>query len=241
MPHGSAYARVFRAGRDNSMGTAWNLHSVKSNRVMDALSGIERSAMYEALLDPSVLDLREQYPAYDAERIQKYLNDTSLRIPRSMIPTMDLVLTRLDERSPSGLSFEVVSSKYVKELGRPAVQRRLERDVEFCQALNWTFTLHTERETSDVRRNSARTLCMMADGLDVDALREPAWSAAAKVRAMADGRTFAALKRSVGRSLSLSVAQVGHLVSVMALHGFISVNLDKQFDESSPFCLSEQT
>jgi hypothetical protein len=238
IPHGEDYSRVFRSGYDNARGTASSVVSAKSGRVLNALAGLERSAIYDALLDPDVLDIRDQYPAWDELRLKDYLEDPNRRIPRSKLPTMDLVLTKLDGAG-TGICFEVVNCKWVKDLSQASVRRRIDRDAEFCQKLNWKFTLFTERERSEAATEAARLLCNVAAAPrhDLNRARDSALAASPKVRAMADGRSYRELKKSVGRSLRIDSDEAGFLIAVMALYGFISVDLSCKFDESSPFCL----
>lgn len=63
IPCGRNYPRFLRAGRDNILGTATNIPArhLQPGRVLDALSGLEGHAIYSKLIDPSVLDVREQY------------------------------------------------------------------------------------------------------------------------------------------------------------------------------------
>lgn len=237
MESGRNYPRILRAGYDNDRGTAWNYHSVKSGRTIDALSMLERAAGYKALIDPTVLDLREQYPAYDIARMGKYLDDLTRRIPRSQVPTFDLLLTRKDSQAERGYSYEAVFIKYYDDLASAAVQRRMEREQRFCDALNWRWTLCTEQDVPEARVESARILCLLANSLSLDAVRHQCLTAVPKLLARVDGRPLKAIRTSLGRALGIAPDQVGPLIAAMALHGFIEVDLDQPFEESSPLCL----
>ena len=160
-PHGRDYPRFLRATYDNKQGTGWNIPSLKTGRVLDALSTNEWHLFIRALVDPKVLDAREQYPMHDLVRLAPYLADPTRRIPKSLVPTIDLLLTIQDPTSDCGYRFEAVCVKPWEQLGEPDVQRRIDREQSFCNKLGWKWTLFTEREIVRARSKAGHLLCMM--------------------------------------------------------------------------------
>lgn len=233
---GASYVPTLRVGRSGAFGTGFMPWSAKSGRSLHTLSSVERRFSFEAIVDPDVLDIREQYPLIDSARLQKYLDDPSLRFPRNMVPTADFVLT-LRSRDDDTLAYRVICVKRFVDLGKADVQRRLEREREFCDERGWDWRLFTDREISAMRWQTARAISQICAHEDLDALRAEALLRVALVRKHADGRSFRDLKRSVARSLQVSETRVGTLVAAMAMHGFIAFDLESVLSESQPLNL----
>lgn len=234
---GPDYPRFLRAGYDNNKGTGWVVDSPKSGRMMDALSGIERAAMYMALIDPQVLDIREQYPAYDVNRLAKYLEDPARRIPRSIVPNLDLLLTRLDSRAPGGFSYEAVFVKGSLKLGNIEVQDRIDREIDFCDGLGWSWSLFTEKHAAMRGLQASREICLMAKHIDLDSIRGECEDAAPRIVARADGRSLRAVVGSLARSLRIEPARASGLIAGAALHGFLTVDVTKPIENGFPLCV----
>lgn len=226
------------AGRDNTLGTGWNPAGLKAGRTMQCLSTLERTAVYRFELDPTVLDIREQYPIFDSDRLDRLLATQARRIPRTQVATLDLLLTKLDLQAPAGYSYQAVSIKYVSDLGREEVQRRLDREEAFCQKQGWRWTLMTEREVSKAKAAAARTVCRMATGVDLEALREPALKAAQLLKHRPPAISLKATLEQVGRALSASTAQASHLVAAAVLYGFVALDLSQPLNLRSPLALA---
>jgi hypothetical protein len=239
IPCGPAYPVFLRAAYDNTRGTAWVAWCAKSGTSLHALSTLERAAMYEAIIDPSVIDVRPQYPMVDAKRLAKYLADPTLRIPRSLVPTMDLVLTRIDRNASSQIRFEAVSIKYVAELADVAVQRRIDRDQVFCQRVGWHWRLFTELEYVEERRKSSRRIAKRTDDLNLESVRPYALSAAPRITKFADGRTLNDVAAALARSQSVSRSRAMDLIAAAVMHGFIAVDLNKPYDLNMPLFVME--
>lgn len=237
IPCGPAYPVFLRAAYDNTRGTAWVAHCAKSGTSLHALSTLERAAFYEAIIDPSVIDARPQYPMVDAKRLAKYLADPSLRIPRSLVPTMDLVLTRLDRSASPPIRFEAVSIKYLEELANPAVQRRIDRDQVFCQRVGWHWKLFTELEYSEQRLESSRRIAQRTVDLSLESIRPDALSAATRITKFADGRTLGEVAAALARAKSVSRNRAMDLIAAAVMHGFIAVDLNKPYDLDMPLVL----
>ena len=237
IPCGPAYPVFLRAAYDNTRGTAWVAHCAKSGTSLHALSTLERAAFYEAIIDPSVIDARPQYPMVDAKRLEKYLADPTLRIPRSLVPSMDLVLTRLDRKASPQIRFEAVSIKYSEELADAAVQRRIDRDQVFCQRVGWNWKLFTELEYSEQRLESSRRIAKRTNDLNLESVRPDALSAAPRIAKFADGRTLNEVAAALARSQSVSRSRAMDLIAAAAMHGFIAVSLNKPYDLDMPLVL----
>lgn len=242
IPCGRNYPRFLRAGRDNTSGTATNIpaKSLQPGRVLDALSMLERHAIYSKLIDPSVLDVREQYPMYDPARIRKYLDDPSKRIPRSLVPSLDIVVTRQSSSTSSGYTFEAICVKEFEELGKKEVQRRLIREQEFCASLNWSWTLFTRREVVEQQTNSARSVCMMARDADLMSLKDHAQKIAPLIIRQAGKVNLRRLKTLVAKAAEPEQLRADELIAAAILFGFVKLDLDAPFNSDSPVYLKAQ-
>jgi hypothetical protein len=236
-PHGKDYPRVLRATYDNNQGTGWNIPSLKTGRTLDALSTIEMHLFVRAQVDPLILDSREQYPMHSLAKLGPYLADATRRIPRSLVPTLDMVLTIQDASSPDGYRFEAVSVKPYSELGDPAVQSRMAREQEFCEDLNWRWTLFTEKQTNPARYKSGHLLCRMAAQSDLDSLREIAEANANYVADRANDKPLRQVKRSLATRLNTSTAHASEIIAAMALFGFVKLDFDAELSDGDPLCL----
>lgn len=243
IPCGRNYPRFLRAGRDNILGTATNIPArhLQPGRVLDALSGLEGHAIYSKLIDPSVLDVREQYPMYDPARIRRYLDDPTKKIPRSLVPSLDIVVTRQDASSPCGYRFEAICVKEFKELGKRDIQRRLIREEEFCASLDWSWTLFTRREVIARRTESARSVCMMAREADLMSLREHALKITPIVVQQAGKVSLRRLKVLVAKAVEDDRLRADELIAATILFGFVHLDLDAPFNNDSPIHIATKT
>lgn len=242
MPTGPDYVASLRAGYDNTQGSAWNVFSPKSGRTLHCLSSLEAGACLDAILDPQVLDVREQYPMLDPSKLHRYREDPALPIPRSRVPTFDVVTTRLDPDAASGVGYQAGYVKYVHELGQPKVGRRIDRDLAFCQPLNWAFRVFTEREYSDQRAKNARAIVRRLRTQDINGLRNAALDIAPVIRHYADGQrtlehviTLAAAKTNK----KLTPLIVLDLVAAGVLFGYLRIDLDRKLWKCCPLVLSK--
>lgn len=242
IPCGRNYPRFLRAGRDNTYGTATNIpaKNLQPGRVLDALSTLEQHAIYSKLIDPSVLDVREQYPMYDPERIRKYLDDPSKRIPRSLVPSLDIVVTRQSSSSSTGYTFEAICVKEFEELGKEEIQRRLIREQEFCASLNWSWTLFTRREVDEQQTKSARSVCMMARDADLMGLKDYALKIAPLILQKAGKVSLRRLKTLVAKAVEPDQLRADELIAAAILFGFVKLDLDAPFDNDSPIHLTAE-
>ena len=237
IPSGPDFARFLRAAYDNTGSTAWNVPCPKAGRTLDALSSLEQGAIYDAILDPRVLDVRPQYPMADFQRLEAYVKDPSLRIPRTKVPTMDLLLTVLDSTKEQGFWYEAISVKPLEELSDPAVQRRFQRDQKFCDDQGWPWYLYTEREFSEQRIKSSRYLVRRVVEKDLQGMRTAAQAAATVISRFSDGRNLRCVAAAMSRSLATTRTRALDLIAAAALFGFISIDLERAYDLSSPLVL----
>lgn len=238
VPCGPAYRPMLVAGWDNTIGTGWNTAGLKAGRTMQCLSTLERTAVYRFELDPAVLDIREQYPIYDPDRLGKLLATRERRIARNEVATLDFVLTRLDPQTPSGCRYQAVSVKHVADLGRKSVQRRLEREQLFCQQQGWHWTLMTEREVTKAQAVASRAICRMATGIDLEALREPARKVADLLRRRPPTSSLQATGSFIQRTLGTLPEQAMHLIAAAVLYGYIALDLRQPLNLRSPLVLA---
>lgn len=239
VPSGPEYKPFLIAGRDNRHGTGWNPVGLKAGRRMQCLSTLERTAVYRYELDSTVLDIREQYPMYNSERIADLLADPQRRIRRNEVATLDLVLTRLDPIAPLGYSHQAVSIKHVADLGRADVQRRFEREQAFCHQLGWRWTLLTEREVSRIQATAARTVCRLATDLDLESLRQHAQDLARLMLRQPVGATLRAALAALARKTGTKADRVLQLIAVAILYGYLHLDPNQPFERGSPLIVSE--
>jgi hypothetical protein len=236
-PHGKDYPRVLRATYDNNKGTGWNIPSLKTGRTLDAMSTIERHLFVRSQVDPLVLDSRDQYPMHSLAKLAPYLKDPTRRIPRSLVPTLDMVLTIQDAGARDGYRFEAVSVKPYSELGDRDVQSRMAREQEFCDSLDWRWTLFTERETDPARYKSGHLLCCMAAHSDLDSLRGVAEANANYVADRSNDKPLRQVKRALAKRLNTDTARASEIIAAMALFGFVKLDFDAELSDGDPLCL----
>jgi len=237
IPCGPAYPVSLRSAYDNTEGTAWVANCAKSGTSLHTLSTLERAVIYEAIIDPSVIDVRAQYPMFDAKRLVKYLADPTLRIPRSLVPFVDLVVTKIDRNASPQIRFEAISVKYLAELADAAVQRRIDRDQAFCQRVGWNWRLFTELEYSEQRLESSRRIATRTNELNLESVRLDALAAAPRISKFSDGRILNDVAAALARSLSVSRGRAMDLIAAAVMHGFIAVDLNRPYDLDMPLVL----
>lgn len=240
MPSGPEYIPCLRANYDNTQGTGWSVPCPKSGRTINALSMNEEALCYEAILDPEVLDLRDQYPILDRHRLRRYLEDPSLRIPRSLVPSFDLVLTRIDPSRPMGIKYQAISVKPLSDLGSPEVQRRFDREEHFCEAFGWEWRVFTDRERVDQRTHTARQIVRRLKDRDIESLRLRSLEIAPLIQRYAhEQRTLLEVSQLAAKSAKgLTPSGMLDLIAAAAIYGFIRLDLNRPLRKNSPLVLS---
>lgn len=238
IPSGPAYQPLLRAGRDNQGSTGWNSPGLKSGRPTEALSTLERAALYLFELDPEVLDIREQFPMVSGDRLRELVADQEKRIPRAQVPTLDIVLTRSAPSHPHGIAYHAVSIKPMHELSSLPVQRRIGREIAFCKAHQWRYSLMTERQIAMARAATARTLCRVVVDCDLNAMRASALHVAKMVKAHPPRGSLETTLVWLARRLGLSTNAAKELVVAAALFGFLRIDLNRHFAPRSPLILA---
>ena len=241
IPSGAAYPRLARAGWDNQRGTAFTVVSSKSGRVLDAMNGLVKRCVYRALVDPSVLDIRDNYPAFDVDRIKAHYATEKGRIPTRLVPTLSLVLTQADPAAPQGVVYRALRVVPFESLTTSTTQQTIDTDQRFCDEQGWRWSLVTEREVPVGVARTARAISVIGDKLNLDGLRSQAEQVAPMVQRRADGRSLKSLSASIAKTLGTSPQDVINLIAAMAMHGFIKLDLGSTFDRRSPLVLVETT
>lgn len=237
IPSGPRYTPCLRANYDNKFGTGWSIPCPKSGRKINALSMNEKALFYDSILDPEVLDLRDQYPLLDRQRLRRYLENPGLRIPRSLVPTFDLVQTRINPNRPAGIGYLAINVSPVSELGVRV--KRFDREERFCEALEWEWRIFTDRERVDQRSQTASEIVHRLKNLDVEDLRQPALDLAPSIRRHArPDRTLREVSQLVAKNRpDLSPQKILDLIAVAAIYGFLPLDLNRPLRKCSPLYL----
>lgn len=163
VPSGPKYQPFLHAGRGHNKSTGYNTSFVpKFGRALDCLSTIERNLALSILLNPKLLDFREQYPECDLCRVKELL-EAGEKIPKNAMPTLDGVATFGKLDADAEFSYIGFSVKPSRDLINKAAVRTLLRDKLFCEELGWGWQLVTERDIDHLAVKNATLVLSFAN------------------------------------------------------------------------------
>lgn len=136
---GTLYSEFHRLNDLRSVGsTRWTLTDLRSGARYVLASGNERSVYLELSLNPTLLDIRVSYPAFDEVRVWSDIakgKDLSKR----RFQTLDIVVTLPPSPCSSAFRYAAVFVKPKKKWSELAVRRRARREQDFCGRWNWSW------------------------------------------------------------------------------------------------------
>lgn len=154
LPNGKDYQPFIRAGKGGSKGTGTEEFSPLTGRVHDYLSLVEADFHYCLHMVPNVIDIREQYPFFDRDRISEKYNNQLKSIPRTEIKTLDFIVTVEDQGKTRLIARSIKDSK----LSAHQHLRQLLREKTLCEHYGITWKLVTRESIPEMVSKNARLI-----------------------------------------------------------------------------------
>ncbi|WP_322024388.1 TnsA endonuclease N-terminal domain-containing protein [Burkholderia sp. BCC1977] len=239
IPLGRMY-RPFIEAKDTTLGVGFSVPGVKTGRTHEYLSLLERKLHFLLELRPEVVDLREQYPLYDIDKIRSILANNPKPL-RTSVMTIDVLVTETRsgwrEHRHTGLSL-----KYSSELTKKTTWRRLIREKEFCLKQGWGWSLVTEQHIHEMKWRMSRRIWRWMKDSDGGTLADDAARIASILNtdnlrsSTADTRLSAAAAK-MGSDLNHAY----RLLGVAAVLGYVSVDTTQHLGPRWPLAIAEGT
>jgi hypothetical protein len=229
--NGKAY-KAFLKPTDSRRGKASYVPCTITDRGHVLHSGREQRVHYWLHLQPGVIDWREQYPFGNQEVISRYL-DAGKRIPRSKVPTFDVVYT-LAATAEKPIRYGVIYVKEDGEFEKSDVQRRFARERDFCLRNGWRYRIMTDELITKAVGAACRDIVLWAGRSNLASDMDRAKELAVIVRDLADGRS--SLEQVVLHAASIlgySRADAYRYFSVASVSKLIEFDISKLVDLSN--------
>lgn len=233
VPHGAAYLPFKNYLTDGGFATGSGFRGIKAGRTHSALGALAREFIELQELDPSVLDIREEYPAYDEAWVRERLT-AGTRIGKTDLMCLDVVLTKIHPSSPGSVLYQACFLRPEDQFGDEADARRVERERAFCSKwkFEWKFVDQRYFEAANTRA-AAHVVDILRGLRDIESSKDRAHEAGSILRR----RPFETLRHAltaIARGLRVDRQRARELFAVAVAYGYVELSPEHPLEESKP-------
>lgn len=224
------------AGRGHQGSTGYNSPYLPcARRSINLQASTERALLFSLVLNPTLLDFREHYPAYDRQKFQER-QAKGMRSRKSDMPTLDGVATF--GASNMTLYYVGYTVKESGQLDRDDVWRRVERERSFCQNEGWGWRLFTEKQIDPVKVFNAQLILSWANTLVP--FDDDVRSFALAMSEQEQGMQLRELLKRAARNCNFDNCHASALFAHALLRGWLSVDTSRYIGLLEPLYPSRQ-
>lgn len=222
LPHGVAYT-PFKDPKDSKFGGAGSWPHPYWARGAVYLSHIELRALFAFCFDPRVVDVREQYPMVNKQKLAATFA-ASRRIREVDLPTVDFVLTVRDNARDT---YVAVNIKPESEQEKPEVMRRCERERNYFGEMDWQWIQCGKDAFPDVAFSNQLQMWkwMKTRAWDTSMLLVPELSQ--QVMRARCGLSLASVLSKVSKSMGISINSAYSIFAAAVNLGWLSLDQKK--------------